>query len=135
MDILQEYRLNGSFFEALLHDDYLLVERKEFEELEHFLFNDSAEKQGIFFSNISFDEDETDTQPATIDTDMKSLDLLLESQLFNVNNEVKQSCTTNRNNDNLEVASVPRNVKKKDPICGRGKNCRNIKRSKKRSRR
>jgi hypothetical protein len=84
LDNLQECRINESLLDELLLDDsYLLEGRKEFEELEYFLFNDNIEKPGFYFSNFQFDENETVLQPETFDADMKSLESLLDdSHLF-----------------------------------------------------
>ena len=81
-----ECRINESLLEEILLDDtYLLEGRKEFEELEYFLFNDNTDRQGFSLSNFSFDDSEMVPQPETFDADIKSLESFLDdSQLISV---------------------------------------------------
>ncbi|KYB28632.1 hypothetical protein TcasGA2_TC032377 [Tribolium castaneum] len=124
LDTSQDCRLNESLLEEFLLDDSFLLEgRKEFEELEHFLFDDGAEKSGFFLSDFSFDDDETVTQPATFDADMKSLESILEnSQLFNmqgkqsvVNEDENSTLADSKHKDKENLA----NIKNKKPISKR----------------
>ncbi|XP_044270567.1 uncharacterized protein LOC123015134 [Tribolium madens] len=119
LDTSQECRLNDSLLVEVLDDSFLLG-RKEFEELEHFLFDDGAEKPGFFLSDFSFDDDDTVTQPATFDADMKSLESILENtQLFNM--QSKQTIVSECENCTLtDYKSKDKenfvNVKNKRPI-------------------
>ncbi|KAJ3662806.1 hypothetical protein Zmor_007133 [Zophobas morio] len=103
-----ECRINESLLEEILLDDtYLLEGRKEFEELEYFLFNDNTDRQGFSLSNFSFDDSEMVPQPETFDADIKSLESFLDdSQLISVPDPKAGSSLDSSHDDNGSIKQV-----------------------------